>query len=301
MSRNEESAFKAKRAVIAARTHAISTGHYLATQAGFQILEAGGNAIDAGVAAGLALGVVHSDQVNIAGVAPIMIYLAEHGEVITIDGVGHWPAAVTCEMFEAGNNGQIPEDLRRTVIPAAPAAFMEALSRFGTMSFGEVAQFAVRFARDGFVMYPFMSEQIALSAEKIARWPVNAEIYLPGGAPPRVGDLFVQSDLARSLQFMIDQETAALGKGDDRTGGLQAARDAFYRGDLMRTIVDYHKANGGFLTEQDMAAYQVKLAPCAEDDGLWPGRLFVRFLVPGPGAAADAEHSWRHRPEIARA
>jgi gamma-glutamyltranspeptidase/glutathione hydrolase len=65
-----ESAFRAWRPVITARTHAVSTGHYLASQAAFQVLETGGNAIDAGVAAGLVLGVVHSDQVNIAGVSP---------------------------------------------------------------------------------------------------------------------------------------------------------------------------------------------------------------------------------------
>lgn len=256
----EVSTYAAWRPVIAARRHAISTGHYLATQAGFQVLEAGGNAVDAGVAAALVLTVVHSDQVNAAGVAPMLIYVADRGEIITIDGVGTWPAAVRCEMFEVGNNGQIPEDLRRTVVPAAPAAWIEALQRFGTMSFGDVAQYAVRFAREGFVMYPFMAEQIALSAAKIARWPANAEIYLSGGRPPTPGDLFVQSDLASSLQYMIDEEAAALASDAGRRGGLQAARDAFYRGDLMRKIVDFHAANGGLLTERDMADYQVRLS-----------------------------------------
>lgn len=255
------SAFKAGRCVTAARTHCVSSGHYLATQAAFQILEAGGNAIDAGVAAALVLAVVHSDQVNVAGVAPMMIWLAGPQQAITIDGLGVWPQAASRERFEREHGGEIPEGLLRTVVPAAPAAHIEALRRFGTLSFGDVACFAERFAREGFVMYPFMSEQIAMVRPKLERWPSNAAIYLPGGRVPAVGELFVQSDLAASLRYMIDEERAARARGADRLGGLQAARDAFYRGDLARTITDFHAAQGGWLSMQDMADYQVRIEP----------------------------------------
>ena len=255
------SSFKAWRPVIAGRSHAVSTGHYLATQAAFEILESGGNAIDAGVAAALVLGVVHSDQVNIAGVAPMMIWINGKRELVTIDGVGTWPQAASCEFFQKNHAGLIPEGLLRTVIPAAPAAHLEALSRFGTRSFGEVARFAVRFASEGFVMYPFLAEQLELVAKKNARWPSNASIYLPGGQSPQVGDVFVQRDLGSSLQYMIDEEKSAIGNGADRLSGLRAARDAFYRGDIMRTITSFHAANGGWLTERDMAEYNVRLEP----------------------------------------
>ncbi|SFV17417.1 gamma-glutamyltransferase family protein [Bradyrhizobium arachidis] len=258
---SQQSAFKAWRPVISARRHAISSGHYLASHAGFEILQAGGNAIDAGVAAGLVLGVVHSDQVNIAGVAPMIIWVADRAELVSIDGVGQWPAKASCELFLRQHEGQVPEGILRTVIPAAPAAWLEALKRYGTMSFGDVATFAVRFAREGFVMYPFLAEQLQLVAHKNARWPSNREIYLPEGISPAVGDIFIQRDLARSLQYMIDEETAAISRGGDRISGLQAARDAFYRGDLMRAITNFHAENGGLLTEQDMATYHVKLAP----------------------------------------
>lgn len=258
---NRESAFKAWRPVVAGRRHAVSTGHYLASQAAFEILAVGGNAVDAGVAAALVLGVVHSDQVNIAGVAPMIIWMAERGELVTIDGVGHWPAAANAELFRREHDGEVPEGLLRTVVPAAPAAHVAALSRYGTMSFAEVARFALRFAAEGFVMYPFLAEQLVLVAGKNARWPSNSAIYLPGGASPQVGDIFVQSDLARSLQYLIDEETAARGRGADRAAGLAAVHDAFYRGDLMRMITRFHRENGGLLTEQDMMDYQVKLAP----------------------------------------
>jgi gamma-glutamyltranspeptidase / glutathione hydrolase len=258
---SQASAFTAWRPVITGRKHAVSTGHYLATQAAFQVLESGGNAIDSGVAAGLVLGVVHSDQVNIAGVAPMIIWIADRQELVTIDGVGVWPAAASCDFFQQQHGGEIPEGLLRTVVPAAPAAFIEALSRYGTMSFGDLARFAIRFARDGFVMYPFLAEQLALVAAKTGRWPSNSAIYLPNGSAPQVGDLFVQADLACSLQYMADEERAAVATGGDRLVGLKAARDAFYRGDLMRAITSFHSNNGGLLTELDMAEYRVKLAP----------------------------------------
>src|SRR5690242_12915052 len=90
------------RPTIAVTRHAIAAGHYLAATAGFDILQAGGNAIDAGVAAGIALGVLQSDLVDVAGVAPIMIYLAKTRDVITISGLGTWPRAITTDYFEIG-------------------------------------------------------------------------------------------------------------------------------------------------------------------------------------------------------
>jgi gamma-glutamyltranspeptidase / glutathione hydrolase len=276
------SAFTAGRAVIAARKHCVSTGHYLATQAAFQVLEAGGNAVDAGVAAALVLAVVHSDQVNVAGVAPMIIWLADRQESITIDGLGVWPAKASCELFEKEHGGQIPDGLLRTVVPAAPAAHIEALRRFGTLSFCDVAHFAERFAREGFVMYPFMSEQLQMVRPKIERWPSNAAVYLPGGEVPKVGELFVQADLAASLRYMMDEERAARARGVGRLEGLQAARNAFYRGDLARTITDFHQAHGGLLTMDDMAAFQVRLEQPVRT---WYGDLQVHacgFWCQGP-------------------
>lgn len=253
-----EGSFTALRPVVAGTRHAISSGHYLAAHAGFQVLEAGGNAVDAGVAAGLVLGVVHSDQVNIAGVAPMVIYLAESGEVITIDGLGTWPAAARCEVFEREYGGTIPVGLLRTVVPAAPYAWITALQRYGTMGFADVAAAAIRFARDGFVMYPFLADRIREAEAKYRQWPSNEEIYLPHGRPPQVGELFVQKDLARSLQYMADEECAASG---NRVEKLAAARDAFYKGDLARKFVEFHRQNGGWLTAEDLAGYKVRVEP----------------------------------------
>ena len=171
--------------------------------------EAGGNAIDAGCAAGLALGVLQSDLVDVAGVAPIMIYLAEQREVVTIAGLGTWPKALDPEFFMREHGGKIPKGVLRTVVPAAPDAWITALRRYGTMSFGEVAAAAIRLAREGFPMYPLMAASLQRHEPDHRAWPSSAEIFLPNGRVPEAGDIFRQTDLAASLQYMADEEQAA--------------------------------------------------------------------------------------------
>lgn len=239
--------------------HMVASGHYLATQAGFQILEQGGNAIDAGVAAGIALGVVQSEFVNVAGVAPIMIYLAETREVLTISGLGYWPKSASCDYFQRNHGGAIPKGVERSVVPAAPDAWITALERFGTMRFGDVAASAIRFARDGFPMHSLMREIIRRYPDEYSRWPSTAAVYLPNGKPPETGDLFVQHDLGRTLQFLADEEASHSAKG--RKAGLQAARDAFYRGDIASTITAFYKQEGGLLAAEDLADFRVAIEP----------------------------------------
>ncbi|MBH64351.1 MAG: gamma-glutamyltransferase [Alphaproteobacteria bacterium] len=247
------------RPAIAGTRHMAVAGHYLAAHAAFEVLEAGGNAIDAGCAGGIALGVLQSELVNVAGVAPIIIYLADSREVVTISGLGTWPAATDPEVFRREHDGHVPEGILRTVVPAAPDAWITALRRYGSMNFSDVAAAAIRFASEGFVMYPLMADLIRANEEKYRRWDANAAIYLPGGNPPNVGDLFVQSDLGRTLQYMADEETAAAGRGRD--AGLQAAHDAFYKGDIAATIVRFHEENGGLLRAPDLANFESGIEP----------------------------------------
>ena len=243
------------RPTITGARHMISAGHYSATHAGFQILEAGGNAIDAGVAAGIALSILQTDRVNFAGVAPIMIYLANKREVVNIDGLGTWPKAASLNYFHEKHGGKMPPGILRTVMPAAPASWIAALERYGTMSFGEVAREATRLAREGFAMHGFMADYIVDNVEGYRRWPSSTAVFLPHGRPPHVGERFVQAELAASLQYMADEEAAHKSKG--RAAGLKAARDAFYKGDIAQKIARYHKDNGGWVTADDLASYEV--------------------------------------------
>src|SRR5499425_1760823 len=204
-SPSPEDAMKAHRPTIMGPRHMVAACHYLAAEAGFRILEAGGNAIDAGVATGIALGVVQPEYVNFAGVAPIIIHSAAEDRVFTIPGLGPWPKAMARDYFKRNHGGKIPQGILRTVVPAAPDAWITALERFGTMSFGECAAAAIRFASEGFPMYALMSEIVAAHAQEYGRWPSSTAVYLPGGRPPRVGELFVQTDLGRTLQYMADE------------------------------------------------------------------------------------------------
>ncbi len=238
--------------------HAVSAGHYLASAAGFAVLEAGGNAIDAGCAAGMVLGVTLPDLVNVAGVAPILIRKAD-GTVETIAGLGHWPRSLPADVFMREHGGQIPDGVRRTVVPAAPDAWITALERHGSMSFGDVAQYAIRHARDGFAVYPLLHDNISAHRAEYASYASSAAIFLPGGRVPAVGERFVQADLARTLQFMVEEERAASGKG--RLAGLAAAHAAFYRGDIARQMVDFIQAEGGFLRMEDLAGFRSRLEP----------------------------------------
>ena len=249
----------AHRPTIAVTRHAIAAGHYLAATAGFAILEAGGNAIDAGCAAGIALGVLQSDLVDVAGVAPIMIYRAEKREVVTIAGLGAWPRALDPELFMREHGGKIPKGVLRTVVPAAPDAWITALKRWGTMSFGAVAAAAIRLARDGFPMYPLMEASLKRHEADHRGWPSSAAIFLPNGRVPEAGDIFRQTDLAASLQYMADEERAAAGRR--REAGLDAAHDAFYRGDIAKKIVAFMKEQGGLLSAEDLAGYHSPVGP----------------------------------------
>jgi gamma-glutamyltranspeptidase/glutathione hydrolase len=250
---------RARRPNVLARRHVVVSGHYYASLAGLQILEAGGNAIDAGVATGLAIDVLESEFVGFGGVAPAMIHLGERDETHVISGVGVWPKAADLEFFHRNHGGRIPEGLLHCVVPAAASIWIAALERFGTMSFGEVAAAAIRFAREGFPTYPFLAEQLAARQQDFAHWPTTAAIFLPGGLPPRVGETFVQSDLARTLQYMADQERAHA--HGNRLTGLQAARDAFYRGDIAAAILRHQRGNGGWLTESDLAEFHSPIEP----------------------------------------
>ena len=234
------------------RSHLISTDHYLATMAGLRILEQGGNAADAGVAAGLCLNVVVPESANFGGVAPIMFGPGNGEPVETISGLGRWPQAASIGHFMENHDGDMPEGLPRTVTPAAPDAWLSALARWGTMTFEEVAQPALELARDGRPMDERFHK--ALQGPSIRTHATTASAFLPTGEPVPVGQLFAQPDLANTFQRMIDAERNQAG---DRAQGIRAARDLVYKGDIAREIAEFHERQGSLLTYEDLADFTV--------------------------------------------
>jgi gamma-glutamyltranspeptidase/glutathione hydrolase len=233
---------------------AVAAGHPLAAEAGARMLNGGGNAVDAGVAAGICLGVVHVDMVSVAGVAPILVHVARSRETWQVSGVGPYPAVSTPEYFRSRHGGQIPPGLGRTVVPAAPAAWLTALERWGTMSFADVVAPALEHAEHGFPVSSFSAYQMGANADKYRRWPSSEALYLREGRAYRMGERLVQRELGETLRRMIAAEQRA---GGARAAGIRAARDEFYRGETAKRIVEFHRSEGGPLSLADLADFSV--------------------------------------------
>ena len=242
------------RPTVAGRKSAVASGHYLATLAAQRVLDGGGNAIDAGVTAAIALAVLQPDLVSFAGVAPTLIYLKNENRVVSLAGLGYWPAATDLERLRREGEGAVPEGILRTVLPAAPATHIEALRRWGTISFEQAATPAFELASEGFYLYPLLHYGIEQNAARYDRYAENRSIFRPGGRTPSVGALLRQENLARTLYRLISAEREARG---DRDMKLQAVHDCFYRGAIAREIAAFHAREGGFLSREDLAGFRV--------------------------------------------
>lgn len=248
------------RPAIRGRKQMVVSGHNLATQAAMRILDKGGNAIDAGVAAGLCLAVLQSDMVNFAGVAPMMIYIAKSGVTTTIDGLGVWPKKANVAFFKDNHDGRIPDGIHRCIVPGAPDGWLTALQKYGIMGFSEICADAHDLAVNGFPMHQFLRNSLHELKGKYARWEDNAKIYLPDDRLPEVDELFFQKDLGKTIQRMVYAEAKGLIDGD-RVAGLQAARDEFYLGTIAKDIVAFNQGNYGLMQANDLADYS-----CSEED-----------------------------------
>ena len=242
----------------------VSSGHYLATEIGADILRRGGNAMDAAAATGFALAVLQPHQCGIAGEAPMLVYSSADGKVHAISGHGTAPAAATLERFKEYGLDVIPGDgFLPAIVPALVAAYIELLTRFGFMRLADVLRPAIKLARDGFPMYAGLHFNIAARTERFMKeWPSSAEVYLPSGVPPPMGTTWRQPDWAATFDRLI----AAERKFKDREQGLRAACDEFYRGEIAEIIVKFCRENpvldasgeshAGLLTMEDFARYR---------------------------------------------
>ena len=246
------------RPVVQGSRFMISSGHYTASTVGLQILQQGGNAIDAGVAAGIAINVLQTDMTSLGGVAPIMIYLAETGEILTISGLGGWPKAATIESVSRIGKGGPNHGVARTVVPAAVDAWLTALARYGTMSLADVAAPAIELAERGFPMYPNMRNDLQ---KFVTMWfqdlPTCRDHYMPNGHVPEVGEPFAQPDLGRTLRRLVEAEGGSAHLG--RAGAIMAARDRFYKGDIADEIARFYDEQGGLLTKEDLSGFSVEI------------------------------------------
>ena len=246
------------RLALYARRYMVVAGHPLAAMAGMRVLEAGGNAVDAGVAAGFALNVLLPDMANLGGVAPIVLRMANAARTTTFDGIGPWPALATLEAVQAAGNGRIPVSPNRWVVPAAVDSWLSALARYGTWQAKDVLQPAIELAREGFPANYFLANNIAGAAALIRSQPRAAANFMPMGSPPAIGTSIRQPELANTLERLAFAERRRTGS---RSEGIKAARDEFYCGEIAARIDEVSRDVGAFLRADDLRNYSVREAP----------------------------------------
>lgn len=254
-------------------THgAVAAGSEYATEAGMRIYYHGGNAVDAGVAAMFSASVTELSHFGMGGEAPILIR-TKTGKVYAIAGVGTMPKMATAEMFRnrplrigelfetepGGLKGIIPvAGIMPALVPGMVDAGLLALREFGTKSFNEIIAPAIELA-DGFAIDEMRAQSIAYSRQFFDLWPTSKAHFMPNGQAPRVGEIFRQPDLARTLRGMAEAEKKAIAEGKHRQEAIDAVRDYFYRGEVAKKIDAFMKANGGLLRYSDMAAFKLQV------------------------------------------
>jgi gamma-glutamyltranspeptidase/glutathione hydrolase len=232
----------------------VAAGRHYPVAAGNRILLAGGNATDAGVAAVFAAAVTEISHFGFGGEAPAIIHDRASRRTLVINGQGTAPRLATPEWFRG--MGVIPGNgPDGGTIPAVVDAMALALLANGTMSLADVLAPAIELA-DGFVMYNFLAEVFVSQQRATSRWQASRETYYPGGQPPRVGEIFRQPNLARTLRAIAEADRAAMARTGDRKAAIEAGRDAFYRGDIARAIAAAVEADGGAMRYDDLANYR---------------------------------------------
>ena len=219
-----------------------------AAQAGHDILAKGGNAIDAAVAAALTASVVEPASCGIAGYGTHIAIGRADGTVACIDANSMAPQAARPDMFKHDGTGQVPGKVNyygwlAAGIPGVMGGLQAALDGHGKKKLGDVAEAAIRYARDGFTVPKRVATSFERAADHFRNDDASKKLYLPDGEPVPEGGTFRNPDLARLLETLAERGTA----------------DSFYRGDIGRQIADAFRKNGGIATADDFAAYEAKL------------------------------------------
>ena len=250
----------AQRPPVMGRNAGVSAGHPLTTAVAIEILQKGGNAFDAGVAAMLVGGVVEQDLYGFGGEGLVLVYPQRERAVTSVVGQGWAARAATIDWFTSRNKTLVGAGLDPVVVPGAPHAALTVLEKWGTLSFAQVSARAIEYARDGFPLRPRTASTIARQQDFIKEWPTNQKMWLKAdGSLYEAGDTIRMPDLAGTLQKMVDAERVAVIGG--RAAGIAAARDRFYKGDIAREIVSFLRQHGSPFDEADFAEFYARVEP----------------------------------------
>lgn len=223
-------------------------GQAQAAQVGAEVLAAGGNAVDAAVAAALTATVVAVADCGIGGYGGHLVLALDGGKKITaIDFNTAAPRGLRPEHFPLDDKGNVKGQVNlygwlAAGVPGTLAGLQLALDRYGTMSFARLVQPAIRHARAGFELPTSLAIAIRTARGRLEQDPGSARLFLEKGEPRKPGSLFRNPDLADLLQGLAERKSV----------------EPFYRGDLARRLAAAFKKHGGLVTEEDLAAYQAR-------------------------------------------
>ena len=259
---------------VRARSGMVVSSNAIASQVGVDVLKDGGNAVDAAVATGLALAVVHPSAGNIGG-GGFMIVATATGEITAFDFREKAPLAAHERMY-VDSLGRIVTDLNSEGflsigVPGTVAGFDLALQRFGTKSWKELAEPAVRLAEKGFPVSWALADEFEATKKSFLKYPSSARVFMKKDTVPfGVGDVWKQPDLARTLKNI-----------------QKRGKDGFYKGETAKRLAEFMKANGGLITEQDLAGYEAKERDPVR--GTYRGYEVVSMCPPSSGGTALVE------------
>ena len=242
----------------------VGAGNSYEVEAGFRILQQGGNAVDAGVASVLAAAVTEQDHFGLGGEMPLIIKMAGKPPIV-ISGVGTAPALATLAFYnsrkpekweEPGKVPPIPgQGILAATVPGVFDGLMLALEKYGTMSFAEVAQPALERA-DGFPLPEIFSQFIKNNETMLRMWPVSTAFFMPNGRVPQPGEILHLPALAKTLRELAAAEKKTRGKREKK---IEAVRDYFYRGPLAKRMAAFSEANGGLIRYSDLAGFHADI------------------------------------------
>ena len=258
----------ARRSMVAGFNGAVATSQPLAAQAGLRMLMDGGNAVDAALAAAVALNVVEPASTGIGGDAFALVYKAADRQVYALNASGRAPYAATREYFAGrGMSAMPPRGILAVTVPGAAAGWADLAARFGVLGLDRLLQPAISYAEQGFPVSERISSGWARAAHILRQNGETARVFLQGGGAPRTGARFTNPDLAKTLRLVADQ-----------------GPDAFYRGPIAEAIVRTSDRMGGLLTMQDLAAHRSTWVEPIHTD--YRGYRVYQCPPPGQGISA---------------
>ncbi|MBI4474568.1 MAG: gamma-glutamyltransferase [Acidobacteria bacterium] len=228
------------RSVVSTQFGIVAASHPLAARAGVEMLERGGNAVDAAIAANATIGLMEPSMNGIGGDLFVLFYEAKTGKLHGLNASGYAPTGLTPKFLQDKNITRMPgSGIYSVTVPGVIAGWHELRAKFGTKPFSEILAPAIYYADNGFPVTEVIARGWAGSVNKLSQHAPSAKTFLIDGRAPRAGEIFKNLDLAKSLRYVADE-----------------GRDGFYKGPTAQAILQLAKEQGGTMTAADLAEYK---------------------------------------------